>query len=100
MIKVKDFISAANWTQRALARDEYDLPFENWPYAPTACKWCLTGLILYCYRDDDAQVRILRKVKEFLESDPWKRPTAITRWNDTIGRTWEDVRTLAQELDF
>lgn len=90
-IKIKDFINENNWCQRALAMDAEGNKL-NWVYGGNAIQFCITGMVLFCYRgDEEKQKEIIDKLKE--KVGHW--PT----WNDRPERTWEDIRALAQELD-
>lgn len=90
-MKIKDFVSEANWCQRALAMDSDGNKY-NWPYSRYICKWCLTGMVLYCYNGDYSLTNIImNKIED--------KVGHIPTWNDRPERTWEDVRALAEELD-
>ena len=88
-MKVYEFISKTNWCQKALCKDVNGQQ-RHWPYGGDAHQWCLTGMILYCYRDksrEDILYMVTGKVGN------------IAKWNDSAERTWEQVRDLARELD-
>ena len=97
-MKVKDFIRKDNWTQRALARDS-EGGIYNWPYSENIYRWCLSGMILLCYREDGLQHNILAKVKQYLIDTDRESDGNIGRWNDRPERTWHEVQQLSQELD-
>lgn len=90
-MKIHEFISEANWTQKALCRDQSGAQ-HHWPHGSTICQWCLGGMIIKCYPRIDDQQRIFDLISN-------KIGMVIHRWNDSPDRTWEDVRALAQELD-
>lgn len=90
-MKVKDFVSSTNWCQKALCRDVNDNVLD-WPFSRNVCKWCLTGMVLYCYIYENKVKEILNKIKERVGN-------TAHYWNDQPERTWEDIRNLAIELD-
>lgn len=92
-MKVYEFISEANWTQKALCRDASGNEW-RWPYASEITQWDLVGMVLFLYgrlgdsRQDEIFARLTGKIGG-----------SIHRWNDAVGRTWEEVRDLCKELD-
>lgn len=55
---------------------------------PAAVKWCMRGAVECCYGDDSLLY------KKF-----GRRHDTPVQFNDTPGRTWEEVHALLKELD-
>ena len=94
-MKIHEFISEANWTQKALCRT---LSGEicHWPYAVGVCQWCLGGMILYCYRPAGGNYELANSIFYLIED---KIGMPLNKWNDRPERVWTDIRDLCRELD-
>jgi hypothetical protein len=97
-MKVSEFVNRENWCQRALAQDEQGKSY-YWPYGETICKWCASGMIIYCYKKDGEHQKVFKLVKQYLIDHNMEPEGNIGRWNDRPERTWEDIRDLAITLD-
>jgi len=96
-MKVCELLDAeSKWTQKSEARDINQSPalFDH----PAAVCWCFVGAIFCCYERDTADEVMCRVYRYLGLTD---RPTVygIVKWNDAPGRTFEEVRTVARELD-
>ncbi len=88
-MKVLDILNKNNWIQIHTAENEYGeiVPFDSLD----ACKWCLLGAILLCYREKSM------KIIEKFHND--NNGLSIVSWNDAYTRTWEEVEVLIKKLD-
>ena len=90
------FTSPDKWTQGAYARDASGYSVS--PISRRAVAWCLNGALAKCYGDyDNGHTRyyeVATRIKQAIE--PQYR---IAHWNDTKGRTFEEVCELVKTLD-
>ena len=87
-MKIKDFLTEANWTQGQLARfaSGHSCDLTN----AFAVKFCLMGAAHKCY------ARETEKIQFLLEQE--LRGYAVA-WNDEPGRTFAEVRAVIEKLD-
>lgn len=81
------------WTQNAFGK----LPngIATGSKDPEACSWCLSGALIKCY-DIYEDSSLYQRQRDKVIS---KLGIHILRWNDTPGRTYEEVIALLKELD-
>lgn len=92
-MKIYEFVNSSNWCQKSLCIDDKGIT-RAWPYSPNICKWCLTGMLLYCYPGwVNENGRYIYKLIEAKLGMP------LHKWNDDPKRSWEQVRDLCKELD-
>lgn len=92
-MKVKELLSdKSKWTQKTLARNKEGIAVSY--LSPTAFSFCLVGAVEKCYSLEDKQkaYKVLSRIVERTRFDP-------AYWNDSPGRTFEEVKALVEELD-
>ena len=94
-MKIKELFSdRSKWIQHDMSVD-YRRRFTA-PNSNDACCWCLVGAIIKCYPEDLIQQgRVMERIRLKIGNDYGP----IYKWNDAIGRTFEDVKQLVEELD-
>jgi hypothetical protein len=81
---------SSKWTQGASARDARGYSLD--PREPNAVCWCITGALCVCYKDFNERTNKVKTLNDVLKS-------RAPYWNDTPGRTYDEVVTLLRELD-
>jgi hypothetical protein len=89
-MKAWELILRNGWCQGAGARDcdGQSVPY----YGPSAVCFCVTGAIMHIYGRDAAYVGCINKLHRSI-------PDVAVTWNDTPGRTKEEVVAKLKELD-
>lgn len=80
------------WTQNSNAKDKNNYKIN--PLNDNAVSWCLIGAVIKCYdkKPIDIRAKIIQKLEESIK-------TRLYLWNDTPGRTFNEVRELCINLD-
>ena len=86
-MKVKEFLTKENWTQRAFALRQDGNPC-HW-LDTKAVKFCLQGALLKCYPGQPATIDTLLN----------NACGNTVRWNDAPERTFKEVKALVEKLD-
>ena len=90
-MKLKElFDKPHKWTRQLYARKEdgHGITADS----DEAVCWCLMGGIFRCYPDAQKQRELELRLGLHLGQHP-------INWNDTKGRTFEEVKALVEELD-
>ena len=90
---VQELLSTPNrWTQGTLARASDGRKVS--PEHPEAVAWCLVGAVLRCYGHDGLRCGdIIQKLTSMIPEE------SIPHWNDSRGRTWDEVIELARRVN-
>ena len=89
-MKIKELLGGE--TKWAKGFEAYDGRGLSVPYdSLSAVKWCLVGAINKCYPSSEDQDMVVSQIQGFLEV------CDLAEWND--GATFEDVKSLTEELD-
>lgn len=93
------FSDPRKWTQGAYARDKEHRHITEVGQIPVC--FCLLGALRWCYSNGKHQdyAAVCKKLSDRFESDKHHWQTAVLNWNDTPGRTHEEVLALVKELD-
>ncbi len=83
----KLFAVPERWTQGAFARSADGAKVPNITEDSAVC-WCLLGGVGKVYGDGPAYASVLRALRDALSD------TALSRWNDSHGRTHKDILDL------
>lgn len=89
-MKVKDFLTATNWTKLAYARDENGFTVST--ESDEACKFCLAGALIHCYGSTPEGQAAYEKLSKLVLMP-------IETWNDLSIRKFEDVQQLLELAD-
>jgi len=85
------FKDESNWNQHSLANNAEGAAVDI--DSPAAVSWCLVGGLYKCYMND---MNNLYKIWERI--DATTGPSAVS-WNNHEHRTFQDIRSLVEELD-
>jgi len=96
-MKVRDLLTdESKWTKHVYALDAKKNPLAD-PLNPNAVCWCLGGAIEKCYPILAERLAIYTRITQRVK--PEEVGSYVHRWNDTVGRTFAEVRALVEELD-
>lgn len=88
-MKAYELLEQKGWCQRVLAKDVSG--FNVRPEDKRACTFCAVGALYHCYDSDDAF-----NITVDLNSIHRK---GLVSWNDTTGRTKQEVIDLLKKAD-
>lgn len=92
-MKAQELLSGPDkWTKCLNARSRDGNQVD--PSDPEAVKWCLQGALIKCYPNEWEGK--LMQINLFLAQKELESPVA---WNDSPGRTFDEVRDLLYKLD-
>ncbi len=88
-MKVKNFLTKEKWTKGQLARNQQgeDVAHDD----PSACCFCLEGAMIHCYG-----MPAYREVNDRVKKEIGMM---VFEWNDDPNRTFEEIKTLVEEMD-
>jgi hypothetical protein len=108
-MKVREIIDGPGaWTTGAYAVDGKGVACNPWD--PMATSWCVVGAAQAAYDDEKQYVDALQRLASAAGiTVPDNLPTpaeveeffrnSLVRWNDTPGRTFDEVRELIERAD-
>ena len=92
--KPSELLKQKEWCQDVYARDRKG--HETTVYSPDACMFCITGAIQFCYPSSiDRRLEAANKLINMLGLEYHSH---IPQWNDTPGRTKEEVIALLESV--
>lgn len=94
-MKVKDLLTdEKKWIKKYQAVDNFGKDVSI--FDTRACKWCLYGAVIKCYGAGDRGFinvyKVLFKIRREIGC-------AITTWNDSTERKFDDIKRLVEKLD-
>ena len=96
-MKMKELLdSEEKWTKGTYARDKRGKGIS--PICSNAVCFCLLGAIEKCYsseKKENLDYAVISKIRRHLNL----RTGTIACWNDAPERTFEEVKSLVEELD-
>ncbi len=92
-MKVRELLSSPDkWVKTKWAADLLKRPVD--PCSPDAVCFCLLGAIDFCYREGtDVKDEVRNKIRKYIGR------ASIMLWNDAPERTFEEVKSLVNQLD-
>ena len=85
------------WTKGNFAETPDGLPCK--PRYHKACKWCIEGAAVRCYKPRTEFVPVLAKLRAAIQPDHTHVDGGLVAWNDAPERTHAEVLELLQKLD-